>query len=414
MEQHERLVLHVDMDCFFAAVEQRDHPEFKGKPVIVGGLSARGVVSTASYEARAYGVRSAMPMALAKRKCPAGIFLQGSYRQYGAVSAQIFEILSRFSPLIEPLSIDEGFLDLTGMEHLIKGNPRAYGLKLKETILAETGLVASVGIAPNKFLAKLASDLEKPDGLVIIRLEDIQRILWPLPVSRIWGVGKKTEARLSQLGYRCISDIAKARPEVLQRQVGERLANHLVELANGRDDRPVEAPREAQSIGKETTFEEDLHSGEEAEHHLLSLASQVGWRLRRSGRKAHTVQIKIRLSDFSTYPRQRKLGEAICYDEDIFREARNLFRAFRLPVGSGIRLLGVSCSGFNAPSEISLFSMEENRKKESLYSAIDKIKAKFGEDKIGHLGEAGKVTSIERKGRIRHVFQKQEEKSICD
>ena len=292
MEQHERLVLHVDMDCFFAAVEQRDHPEFRGKPVIVGGLSSRGVVSTASYEARQYGVRSAMPMALAKRKCPAGIFLQGNYRQYGAVSAQIFEILSRFSPLIEPLSIDEGFLDLTGMEHLLKGNPRAYGLKLKEAVLAETGLVASVGIAPNKFLAKLASDLEKPDGLVVIRPEDIQNILWPLPVSRIWGVGKKTEARLLQLGYRCIGDIAKARPELLPRQVGERLANHLVELANGRDDRPVEVPREAQSLGKETTFEEDLHSGEEAEHHLLSLASQVGWRLRRSGKKAQTVQIR--------------------------------------------------------------------------------------------------------------------------
>ena len=174
--------------------------------------------------------------------------------------------------------------------------------------------------------------------------------------------------------------------------MGERLANHLVELANGRDDRPVEVPREAQSLGKETTFEEDLHSGEEAEHHLLSLASQVGWRLRRSGKKAQTVQIKIRLADFSTYTRQRKLEEAVCYDEDIFREARNLFRAFRLPPGGGIRLLGVSCSGFNAPSELSLFSLEENRKKESLYSAIDKIKAKFGEDKIGHLGEAGRVS----------------------
>ena len=384
---HERLILHVDMDCFFAAVEQRDHPEYRGKPVIVGGLSGRGVVSTASYEARKYGVHSAMPMSLAKRKCPEGIFLQGSYRQYGAVSAQIFEILSRFSPLIEPLSIDEGFLDLTGMEHLIKGNPRAYGQKLKEAILAETGLVASVGIAPNKFLAKLASDLEKPDGLVVIGKEDISSVLWPLPIGRIWGVGKKTEALLKRLGYRCIGDIARAQKEVLQRQLGARLAHHLAELSQGRDERPVEPPKEAQSIGKETTFEEDLRSREEAEHHLLALAAQVGWRLRRGEKKAHTVQIKIRLSDFSTYTRQKKLPEAVCYDEDIFREAKSLFCAFAIPPGSGIRLLGVSCSGFNAPSELSLFSLEENSKKERLYSAIDKIKAKFGEDKIGHLGE---------------------------
>ncbi len=392
----ERLILHVDMDCFFAAVEQRDHPEYRGKPVIVGGLSARGVVSTASYEARKYGVHSAMPMSLAKRKCPEGIFLQGSYRQYGIVSAQIFEILARFSPLIEPLSIDEGFLDLTGMEAMLKGSPRAYGQKLKDAILSETGLAASVGIAPNKFLAKLASDLEKPDGLVIIRQEDIRNVLWPLPVSRIWGVGKKTEAMLLRFGYRCIGDLAKARPEVLEKQVGQRLAVHLLELSQGRDERPVEAAREAQSIGKETTFEEDLRSREEAEHHLLSLAAQVGWRLRRSGRKAHTVQIKIRLADFSTSTRQKTLSESVCYDEDIFREAKRLFSAFAIPPGSGIRLLGISCSGFNAPSELSLFSMEENRKKESLYAAIDKIKAKFGEDKIGHLGEAGNSKSVNR------------------
>ena len=359
----ERLILHMDMDCFFAAVEQRDNPELRGKPVIVGGLSSRGVVSTASYEARKYGVHSAMPMALAKRKCPQGIFLTGNYPQYKAVSAQIFEILSRFSPLVEPLSIDEGFLDITGMERFVQGNPRSYGMKLKQTILAETGLIASVGIAPNKFLAKLASDLEKPDGLVVIRQKDIQRILWSLPISRIWGVGKKTEERLAAFGYRHIGDIAKAGKDVLQKQVGERLARHLVELANGRDDRPVESEREVQSIGKETTFEEDLKSRQEAEHHLLYLSAQVGWRLRRSGKNAHTVQIKIRLGDFSTFTRQKTLSDAICYDEDIFKEAKDLFRAFAFSYGSGIRLLGVSCSGFDAPSEISLFEMENKQKK---------------------------------------------------
>ena len=387
-ENRQRCILHVDMDCFFAAVEQRDNPELRGKPVIVGGLSGRGVVSTASYEARKYGVHSAMSMAVAKRKCPNGIFLPGNYRQYGAVSAQIFDILSQFSPLVEPLSIDEGFLDLTGMEHLMNGDPKAYGMRLKERILAETGLVASVGIAPNKFLAKLASDLEKPDGLVVIREEDIRRVLWPLPISRIWGVGKKTEERLALFGYRHIGDIAKSGFEVLQKQVGERLARHLTELADGRDERPVEVGREAQSIGKETTFEEDLKSREDAEKYLLSLSAQVGWRLRRCGKNAHTIQIKIRLSDFSTYTRQKTLPESVCYDVDIFREAKSLFSAFAIPKGSGIRLLGVSCSGFNAPSEVSLFEMEEHNKKEKLYSAIDKIKEKFGEGKIGLLGEA--------------------------
>jgi len=391
----ERLILHMDMDCFFAAVEQRDNPELRGKPVIVGGLSSRGVVSTASYEARKYGVHSAMSMALAKRKCPQGIFLAGNYPQYKAVSVQLFEILSRFSPLVEPLSIDEGFLDITGMERFVQGNPRSYGMKLKQAILKETGLIASVGIAPNKFLAKLASDLEKPDGLVVIRQKDIQRILWPLPISRIWGVGRKTEARLASFGYRYIGDIAKAGKDVLQKQVGERLAQHLVELANGRDDRPVEPEREVQSIGKETTFEEDLKSRQEAEHHLLYLSAQVGWRLRRSGKNAHTVQIKIRLGDFSTFTRQKTLSDAICYDEDIFKEVKDLFRAFAFPYGSGIRLLGVSCSGFDAPSEISLFEMENKQKKERLYTAIDKIKARFGEDKIAHLGESKVLKKIE-------------------
>ena len=336
----ERLILHVDMDCFFAAVEQRDTPELRGKPVVVGGLSDRGVVSTASYEARKYGVHSAMPMSMAKKKCPNGIFLLGDYRKYSAVSDKIFGILSRFSPLIEPLSIDEGFLDITGMEYQTQGNPKEYGRKLKNTISKETGLVASVGIAPNKFLAKLASDLEKPNGLVVIRPEDIRRVVWPLPVSRIWGVGKKTEEKITAFGYRNIGQIATANPYTLTKQVGERLAGHLIALANGIDNRPVETQREAQSVGKEITFEEDIKIKEIAEKHLLSLATQVGWRLRRNGQNAHTVQLKIRLSDFSTYTRQKTLPYAICFDDDIFREARSLLRAFPLPHSGGIRLLG--------------------------------------------------------------------------
>ena len=388
-EDCERWILHMDMDAFFASVEQRDHEEYRGKPVIVGGLSKRGVVSTASYEARKFGVHSAMPMAIAKKKCPDGIFLEGNYRQYAKVSGHIFDILDRFSPVVEPLSIDEGFLDLTGMERLME-NPVAYGKRLKDAIRQETGLIASVGIAPNKFLAKLASDLEKPDGLTIIRMEDVPRVLWALPVSRIWGVGRKTEERLSLFGYRKIGEIAKVEKDTLKKQVGDRLATHLIELANGRDNRPVEPIHEAQSIGKETTFEEDIHSREIAQMYLLSLSAQVGWRIRREGKRARTIQVKIRLGDFSTYTRQRKLEESVCFDEDIYRIALELFQSFPIPNGAGIRLLGVSGSGFDAPSEISLFEMERNQKKEKLYHAIDALKGKFGEGIVGHLGEVGR------------------------
>ena len=211
----ERWILHVDMDAFFASVEQRDHEEYRGKPVIVGGLGPRGVVSTASYEARRFGVHSAMPMSKAHRLCPDGIFVAGSYETYRAVSKKVFSVLSRFSPVIEPLSIDEGFLDITGMEGLMESR-REYGLRLKKEIFEATGLVASVGIAPNKFLAKLASDLEKPDGLVIIEKEDIMRVLSPLPVRRIWGVGKKMNERLALLGIKTICELANTDIKILE------------------------------------------------------------------------------------------------------------------------------------------------------------------------------------------------------
>ena len=399
----DRLVIHVDMDAFFAAVEQRDHEEYRGKPVIVGGLSPRGVVSTASYEARRFGVHSAMPMATARRRCPDGIFLPGDHRRYREVSAQIFSILERFSPVLEPLSIDEGFLDLTGMAWLMgkarngtRGTDaatlRSYGARLKKAVFEETGLVASVGIAPNKFLAKLASDLEKPDGLVVLSMEDVPNILWPLPVSRIWGVGKKTGERLALFGYRRIADLARANPGKLSQQMGERLAIHLIRLAKGEDDRPVEPAREVQSIGRETTFERDLHTREEAEANLLSLAAQVGWRLRKAGKQAHTIQLKLRFGDFSTYTRQKTLPVATCYDEDIYRTARELFRAFSMPPGKGIRLLGISGSGFDAPSELSLFGMESSAKKERLYRAVDGLKKRFGEGIVSHLGAAENYT----------------------
>lgn len=373
----ERLVMHVDMDAFFASIEQRDHEEYRGKPLIVGGLSGRGVVSTCSYEARRFGVHSAMPIVRARRLCPQGIFVEGDYANYKAVSQQIFAIFARYAPVVEPLSIDEAFLDLTGMELLME-SPRAYAEKLKAEIREKTGLVASVGIAPNKFLAKLASDLEKPDGLVIITEQTKQAVLDPLPVGRIWGVGQKTAARLEALRIRTIGQLRRTPRERLVRAFGAHMADHLLALASGIDTRPV-APREsAKSIGKEVTFPADIESAEEVERVLLALAEKVGYRLRRTGCKGRTVQLKLRLGDFRTYTRSRTLAEATCYDREIYETALALYRA--LGVKQGIRLLGISVSGFDTSGAISLF--HEEARKENLYAAIDAIKKRFGEQGI--------------------------------
>ena len=372
----QRTILHVDMDAFFAAVEQREHPEYRGKPVIVGGLSSRGVVATASYEARRSGVHSAMPMETARRRCPDGIFVQGNYALYRAVSAEIFAIFSRYSPLVELLSIDEAFLDVTGMG-LLAPSPRVLAQRLKAEIREKTALVASVGIAPNKFLAKLASDLEKPDGLVEIRAEDAVRRIAPLPVRRLWGVGKRTEEKLLAQGIKTIGAMQQADEKKLARSLGRRAAHALKELSFGRDERRVEPDREAKSIGKEVTFERDLESAEEAERELLALAEKVGWRLRLAGVAARTIQLKVRRADFTTFTRSRTLFEASAHDEPIFQTARDLFR--ELGIKSGIRLLGITGENFELSALPSLFRDE---KKERLYGAIDALKKRFGESII--------------------------------
>ena len=366
--------MHVDMDAFFASIEQHDHEEYRGRPLIVGGLSGRGVVSTCSYEARKFGVHSAMPIVRAQRLCPQGIFIEGNYARYQEISAEIFKIFARYAPVVEPLSIDEAFLDLTGMELLMK-SPRAYAEKLKREIKDRTGLVASVGLAPNKFLAKLASDLDKPDGLVIITEENKQKILDPLPVGRIWGVGKKTAAILSGLRIRTIGQLRQMPREKLSARLGAHMTDHLLQLSRGIDNREV-APREpAKSIGKEVTFPSDIHGDAEVEKILLALAEKVGYRLRRQALKGRTVQLKLRLGNFQTYTRSRTLYEATCYDEEIYRTAQELYRS--LHVQQGIRLLGISVSGFDDLGSMSLFHDEV--RKENLYAAIDKIKKRFGE-----------------------------------
>lgn len=368
----ERIIMHVDMDAFFASVEQLDHEEYRGKPLIVGGIGGRGVVSTCSYEARKFGVHSAMPTAKAMKLCPQGIFIQGNYPRYAEVSQQIFDIFDYYSPLIEPLSIDEAFLDLTGMERLMD-SPRQYALKLKQEIKEKTGIVASVGIAPNKFLAKIASDLDKPDGLVIVNKDNVQEFLDPLPVRRIWGVGAKTAAILDRMRVKTIADLRKMSYEELHKTFGDKTAQHLFLLAQGIDERPVAPRGRAKSIGNETTFSEDLQSAEAALEVLLYLSVKVGWRLRQAGFKAKTVQLKLRQSDFSTFTRQKQLFEPSNFDNDIYTAIKELFE--NLNITRGIRLLGVSTTGFEEMESLSLFHDE---KKDRLYQAIDDINSKFG------------------------------------
>ena len=368
----ERIIMHVDMDAFFASVEQLDHEEYRGKPLIVGGIGGRGVVSTCSYEARKFGVHSAMPTAKAMKLCPQGIFIQGNYPRYAEVSQQIFDIFDHYSPLIEPLSIDEAFLDLTGMERLMD-SPRQYALKLKQEIKEKTGIVASVGIAPNKFLAKIASDLDKPDGLVIVNKDRVQEFLDPLPVRRIWGVGAKTAAILDRMRVKTIADLRKMSYEELHKTFGDKTAQHLFLLAQGIDERPVAPRGRAKSIGNETTFSEDLQSAEAALEVLLYLSVKVGWRLRQAGFKAKTVQLKLRQSDFSTFTRQKQLFEPSNFDNDIYTVIKELFE--NLNITRGIRLLGVSTTGFEEMESLSLFHDE---KKDRLYQAIDDINSKFG------------------------------------
>lgn len=370
--------MHVDMDAFYASVEQLDHEEYRGQPVIVAGLGKRSVVSTCSYEARKFGVHSAMSTAKAMQLCPQGIFVEGNFARYAEVSHAIFEIFAAYSPIIEPLSIDEAFLDLTGMELLME-SPRQYAMKLKDEIKQRLGIVASVGIAPNKFLAKLASDLEKPDGLTIIEEAHIQQALDSLPVKKIWGVGTKTNSILSSMGIQTIRQLRQTKYSILESKLGANMTAHLMELAIGKDNRPV-APREkAKSIGNEITFEEDIQGKEAAMQILLELSVKIGWRLRQSDFKAKTIHIKVRKNDFTTYTRQKQLVEMSNFDNDIYQTACELFT--ELGIFYGIRLLGISTSGFDCTDELSLFA-ENSGKKANLYSAIDNLNKKFGTNSI--------------------------------
>lgn len=384
------LIMHVDMDAFYASVEQRDNPDWRGKPVIVGGTGARGVVATASYEARKFGVGSAMSMSKARKLCPNGIFVDGNHAYYEAVSAELMEILSSFSPAVEPLSLDEAFLDIDGLSRHYE-SPVAMAHAVKKRIYDELGLVASVGIGANKYLAKLASDLEKPNGLVWIRDDEIREVLRPLPVTRLWGVGSFTASKLMAKGIATIGDVADTPLGVLVDLLGKQ-AYTFKELAEGIDRRKVVPVRKAQSIGNEETFPEDIWARADVVKELLRLSEKVGGRLRRSGHFAMTITLKVRFATFRTVSRSVTLKEAACYDEVIYRTACELYD--KLHANEPIRLLGVTASHLTEMEEVSLFVDDAEAKKKSLYQTVDALKAKFGSSIIT---KANLIAKKERK-----------------
>ena len=370
--------MHVDMDAFFASIEQREHPEWKGQPVIVGGLSGRGVVSTASYEARRYGVHSAMPMSRARALCPEGIFVKPHFELYKKTSDEIHQIMLHYAAAIEPISLDEAFMDITGMG---KQYPTlgAIGRAIKAEIFEKTRLIASAGIAPNKFLAKMASDMDKPDGLTIIPYGREKEILAPLPIRRLWGVGAATERRLTEAGFRTIGDIQRAAPGAVEMAVGSQAAL-LRALADGIDDRPVRPVREVKSIGDEETYEHDLTDTAEIRRRIAIHSDVVARRLRKKHLAARTVSLKVRFSSFLTVMRSLSFEEATNLQEDIEEAALRLLE--RIPRTEAVRLTGVTCS--NLSPEIDSPSLFPDRRTalRKAARAVDAIQEKYGETAI--------------------------------
>lgn len=380
----ERTIIHIDMDAFYASVEVRDRPELAGRPVIVGGTpESRGVVAAASYEARRYGIHSAMPAGMAKRLCPDAVFLPPRHDYYAEISEQLHNILQRYTPVIERLALDEAFLDVTGSEKLLGSGVRIGGA-IKEAVREELGLVASVGVAPNKFLAKLASDDDKPDGFVVIRPEDVQRFLAPLPIRRLWGVGKVTGQVFERLGIRTVGQLRHYSRQLLQQHLGG-AAEQLWALAHGQDQRPVVPDQEAKSVSHETTFASDVHDGTALRAWLKELSEQVARRLRRQGLRGRTVSIKIRYADFTTVTRSQSLPVATDVTADIWRVAQEMFTA-RLPRQQHpVRLIGVGVSGFSTigePCQESLFADSERERQSRLDEVVDAIKDRFGKEAV--------------------------------
>jgi DNA polymerase IV len=379
-----RVVLHLDMDAFYASVEVREDPSLAGLPVVIGHRGPRGVVSTCSYEARKFGVRSAMPSVTAERLCPQAVWLPGRMDLYADVSRRIRRIMDGFTPVVEPLSIDEAFLDLTGIAMSLEEG-RAAGRRLKDEVRAVERLGASVGIAPNKFLAKVASDMEKPDGLVVLSQESVPSRLWPLPVRRLWGVGPRTAEALQGLGLQSIGDLLRAPRSRLASRLGDSLTDHLRALAAGKDDRAVETSREAKSMSEERTYAVDLRDPEEIDRQILARAEGVARALRDEETQAWTVSLKVRTGDFTTWTRSLTLPAPTNLAGEIRAAAAGLLRD-RIDLGGrGVRLLGVGVSnleGGGGEEQPDLFPDPERERDERSARVEDEIRHRFGESAI--------------------------------
>lgn len=383
-------ILHVDMDAFFASVEVRRRPELRGRPVVVGGVGPRGVVSSASYEARRYGVRSAMPTARARALCPDAVYLPPDFTQYSAASRAVMRIFRDVTPLVEPLSLDEAFLDVAGARRLF-GAPAEIARLIRRRVAEEQGLTCSVGVAPSKFVAKLGSTRAKPDGLLVVPAARVLEFLHPLPVAALWGVGERSAEALQRLGLRTVGDLAEAPPGLLRRAVGEASATHLHELAWGRDPRPVSPEQVEKSIGAEVTFDVDVTDPVEIRRALLALAEKVGARLRAAGQVGRTVALKVRLADFRTVSRSRTLTVPTDTAREMFDTAWALWTA--LAPGEPVRLVGVRMEGLagveETPQQLTLGAPERGWREAEV--AADAAAARFGRSVIGPASLLGRA-----------------------
>ncbi|MXW66641.1 MAG: DNA polymerase IV [Gemmatimonadales bacterium] len=390
-ETRSRTILHVDMDAFYAAVEVREDPSLRGKPVIIGSAPrkgrGRGVVSTANYEARRYGIHSAMPISQAWRRCPDGVYVRPRIAFYGAISGRVFDIFRSFTDQVETLSLDEAFLDVTASRRLFGTGPEI-ATRIRQRIAEEERLTASVGVASNKYVAKVASDLRKPDALVVVPPGTERKFLAPLSVSRLWGAGPKVQARLAQLGFRTIGDVARNKPEFLEASLGRKLGRRLHELANGLDVRRVDPRPGRKSLGKEVTFPQDVEDRARVERTLLALCEGVGRSLRRKGIAGRTVQLKLRWDGFETHTRQRTLERPADMTEAIWPVARELFREADDPRRL-VRLIGVSLSGFDHPEDeqLGLLGDEDpaatdGEGRRELAKTMDALADRFGRDAL--------------------------------
>lgn len=383
-----KIIFHIDLDAFFVSVEQRDNPALRGKPVIIGadpkGGKGRGVVSTCSYEAREFGIHSAMPISQAYRACPNGIYLKPNMQKYHQASDEVFKVFQEFSPDMQPISVDEAFLDMTGSCHLF-GTSKEAGKKLRQRVKDETGLTASVGIAPTMMVAKIASDHCKPDGLLEITENEVLEFLHPLKIRKLWGIGPKTQAVLEDLGIFTVGDIAKFSEQKLYDLLGEH-GLHLYALSHGVDDRDVEVDGEVKSVSHEETFEKDTEEQRLIFDTLLELSEKVSRRLREHELKGRLLTLKVRLTGFKTYMHCKRFDERTNHADKIFKKAKELFVDHFSSAGS-VRLIGVRVSNFNDGYVAdSLFIDEKNERSEAVHQAVDKIQDKFGTGSIKRAG----------------------------